>query len=184
MFFRPSWKANPYVTQIGRILLCDSVHLIRIASRNRNRTRGSSTAVDGHDRGFDQLLSHGSPPESRGPSSRKRGRVRVRVTFWSYPPQCALTFDHRWLRHPSYTGFFYWAVGTQMVLQNHLCFVVFTLILWRFFYHRTRCECPSPTAGVHTEALETDEEGRLIHFFGDEYREYRKTTRTFIPFIP
>jgi len=28
MFFRPSWKANPYVTQIGRILPCDGVHLI------------------------------------------------------------------------------------------------------------------------------------------------------------
>jgi len=101
-------------------------------------------------------------------------------------PQRILTFDYRWFRHPSYTGFFYWAVGTQMVLQNHLCFFAFALILWRFFYHRTRCECPPPhlPLGFILKAFETDEESRLIHFFGDEYREYRKTTRTFIPFVP
>ena len=57
------------------------------------------------------------------------------------PPECVLTFDRRWFRHPSYTGFFYWAAGTQMVLQNHVCFVIFTSILWRFFYFRIRCEC-------------------------------------------
>jgi len=73
---------------------------------------------------------------------------------------------YAWFRHPSYTGFFYWAVGTQMVLQNHVCFIIFTSILWRFFYHRIRYE-----------------ENRLINFFGDEYREYRKKTHTFIPFI-
>jgi len=74
---------------------------------------------------------------------------------------------YAWFRHPSYTGFFYWAVGTQMILQNHVCFVIFASILWRFFYLRIRYE-----------------EKRLIHFFGDEYREYRKTAPTFIPFIP
>jgi len=74
---------------------------------------------------------------------------------------------YAWLRHPSYTGFFYWAIGTQMVLQNYICFIIFASILWRFFYQRIAYE-----------------EARLIHFFGDEYREYRKTTRTFIPFIP
>jgi len=58
------------------------------------------------------------------------------------PPEYVLTFDRRWFRHPSYTGFFYWAAGTQMVLQNHICFVIFTFLLWRFFYFRIRCECP------------------------------------------
>ena len=58
------------------------------------------------------------------------------------PPERILTSDHRWFRHPSYTGFFYWAVGTQMVLQNHVCFVIFTFLLWRFFYFRIRCERP------------------------------------------
>jgi protein-S-isoprenylcysteine O-methyltransferase len=47
-----------------------------------------------------------------------------------------LTF--RWFRHPSYAGFYYWALGTQLVLQNPLTFVLFTILLWRFFYYRTR----------------------------------------------
>jgi protein-S-isoprenylcysteine O-methyltransferase len=51
-----------------------------------------------------------------------------------------LMLDHRWFRHPSYTGFFYWAVGTQMVLQNHACFIIFASLLLRFFYQRIRCK--------------------------------------------
>lgn len=43
-----------------------------------------------------------------------------------------------WFRHPSYAGFYYWALGTQLVLQNPLTFVLFTILLWRFFYYRTR----------------------------------------------
>ena len=43
-----------------------------------------------------------------------------------------------YLRHPSYTGFFYWALGTQLVLQNPLSFVLYLCILWRFFYQRIR----------------------------------------------
>jgi protein-S-isoprenylcysteine O-methyltransferase Ste14 len=44
----------------------------------------------------------------------------------------------RWFRHPSYAGFYYWALGTQLILQNPLTFVLFTILLWRFFYYRTR----------------------------------------------
>ena len=110
--------------------------------------------------------------------------VYAYVTFRTPFPERVLTFDHRWFRHPSYTGFFYWAVGTQMVLQNHVCFVVFISILWRFFYYRIRCECPRLPPGSKLKGSQTDEESRLINFFGDEYREYCKTTRTLIPFIP
>jgi protein-S-isoprenylcysteine O-methyltransferase len=103
----------------------------------------------------------------------------------SCPPECVFTFDHRWFRHPSYTGFFYWAIGTQMVLQNHVCFIVFAYLLWGFFSSRIRCECsPQLPLGFPLKVLTTDEENRLIQFFGDEYREYRKETRTLIPFIP
>lgn len=71
------------------------------------------------------------------------------------PPGYVLIFDHRWFRHPSYTGFFYWAVGTQMVLQNHICFIIFTVILWRFFYHRIKCERhPQPPLGFLLNVLE------------------------------
>ncbi|KAF8592398.1 protein-s-isoprenylcysteine O-methyltransferase [Ramaria rubella] len=72
-----------------------------------------------------------------------------------------------WLRHPSYTGFFYWAIGTQLVLQNPICFVLYSIILWRFFYYRIRSE-----------------ERALIQFFGDDYVTYRRKVGTLIPFIP
>jgi len=74
---------------------------------------------------------------------------------------------YAWFRHPSYAGFFYWALGTQLVLQNPVSFVVFTILLWRFFYYRTKAE-----------------ERALIKFFGDEYVRYRQRVGVMIPFIP
>ncbi|KAJ3763642.1 Isoprenylcysteine carboxyl methyltransferase family-domain-containing protein [Lentinula raphanica] len=74
---------------------------------------------------------------------------------------------YAWCRHPSYAGFFYWALGTQLVLQNPLCFVLYFVLLWRFFYARTRTE-----------------ERTLIKFFGEEYVQYRGRVGTKIPFIP
>ncbi|KAK2466294.1 hypothetical protein APHAL10511_001936 [Amanita phalloides] len=74
---------------------------------------------------------------------------------------------YAWFRHPAYAGFFYWALGTQLVLQNPLSFVLFSILLWRFFYYRTR-----------------EEERDLIAFFGDEYIQYRRRVGTRLPFIP
>lgn len=42
------------------------------------------------------------------------------------------------LRHPSYFGFFWWGLGTQLVLGNVVCFVGYSLVLWRFFYTRIK----------------------------------------------
>lgn len=41
-------------------------------------------------------------------------------------------------RHPSYAGFFYWALGTQLLLGNPLSALVFAVVLWRFFSRRIR----------------------------------------------
>src|SRR5947207_3052937 len=40
------------------------------------------------------------------------------------------------VRHPSYFGFFWWSVGTQVFLANPLSTVVFVAVLWRFFSQR------------------------------------------------
>jgi protein-S-isoprenylcysteine O-methyltransferase len=48
---------------------------------------------------------------------------------------------YAWLRHPSYFGFFWWGLGTQVVLGNRLCLAAYTLVLWRFFNSRIRSEC-------------------------------------------
>ncbi|KAK2791276.1 hypothetical protein FQN52_004952 [Onygenales sp. PD_12] len=71
------------------------------------------------------------------------------------------------LRHPSYFGFFWWGLGTQLVLGNAVCFCGYAIVLWQFFSHRIRRE-----------------EGLLVGFFKDDYLEYKKKTRVGIPFIP
>ncbi|KAL8927425.1 MAG: hypothetical protein Q9172_001356 [Xanthocarpia lactea] len=40
---------------------------------------------------------------------------------------------YRWLRHPSYFGFFWWGLGTQVVMGNLACLVGYAVVLWRFF---------------------------------------------------
>ena len=56
---------------------------------------------------------------------------------------------YAYLRHPSYFGFFWWALGAQLVLGNQLCFVVYAVVLWRFFKVRirskSRCFLPAST---------------------------------------
>jgi len=74
---------------------------------------------------------------------------------------------YAWFRHPSYAGFFYWALGTQLVLQNPISLILYSVLLWRFFYYRTRAE-----------------ERALIKFFGQNYVEYRRRVGTKIPFVP
>ena len=70
------------------------------------------------------------------------------------------------LRHPSYAGFFWWGLGTQLVLGNAVCLVGYAYVLWRFFSHRI-----------------AREEELLVVFFGRQYEEYRKRTWACIPFI-
>lgn len=69
-------------------------------------------------------------------------------------------------RHPSYAGFFLWALGTQILLLNPVSIVLFLVLLWKFFSERIK-----------------DEEIYLVAFFGNDYIEYRKKTPTLIPFI-
>ncbi|GMM48665.1 protein-S-isoprenylcysteine carboxyl O-methyltransferase [Pichia kluyveri] len=73
---------------------------------------------------------------------------------------------YHYLRHPSYTGFYYWAIGTQLLLQNPLSVVLFFYLLADFFKNRIPFE-----------------EFHLIRFFGDDYKNYRKNTYILIPFI-
>merc|ERR1712200_267061 len=39
-------------------------------------------------------------------------------------------------RHPSYVGWFYWSVGTQIILWNPFCIVAYAMASWRFFSER------------------------------------------------
>ncbi|KAK3697264.1 farnesyl cysteine-carboxyl methyltransferase [Vermiconidia calcicola] len=70
------------------------------------------------------------------------------------------------LRHPSYFGFFWWALGTQVLVGNKVCFLGYLFILWNFFRRRIKAE-----------------EITLIDFFGKDYEQFRRRTGTGIPFI-
>ncbi|KAF4999443.1 hypothetical protein FGRMN_2465 [Fusarium graminum] len=69
-------------------------------------------------------------------------------------------------RHPSYFGFFYWGLGTQLVMGNILCFFAYAGVLWMFFSKRIK-----------------HEESKLIEFFQDDYVQYKQRVGTKIPLI-
>ena len=70
-------------------------------------------------------------------------------------------------RHPSYVGWFYWSIGTQLILRNPFCTVAYALASWTFFKERI-----------------VYEEWTLLRFFGREYEEYKKKVPTTgLPFI-
>ena len=71
------------------------------------------------------------------------------------------------MRHPSYAGWLYWAVGTQLLLCNPISLVLYAYSAHSFFKERIPYE-----------------EGLLEDFFGAEYVNYKKRTPTLIPFIP
>lgn len=43
---------------------------------------------------------------------------------------------YRFTRHPAYFGFFWWGLGTQIMLGNVICLVGYAVVLWRFFKKR------------------------------------------------
>lgn len=59
---------------------------------------------------------------------------------------------------------FFWLL--QVMLCNPLCILAYTIASWRFF--RERIE---------------EEELSLIHFFAEDYVEYKKRVPTGLPFI-
>ncbi|KAK8861520.1 hypothetical protein IAR55_002341 [Kwoniella newhampshirensis] len=72
---------------------------------------------------------------------------------------------YSWSRHPAYTGFFYWAVATQLLLGNVFSTIGFIVVLSKFFSNRI-----------------VDEEVWLVKFFGDDYVRYRTRVGTKLPF--
>ncbi|XGW23839.1 hypothetical protein V3C99_005786 [Haemonchus contortus] len=82
--------------------------------------------------------------------------------------------DHRlvttgiygFLRHPGYTGWFMWSIGTQLILCNPLCLCGYAYVSWHFFNERIY-----------------DEERDLINFFGQQYINYRRDVWVGIPFV-
>lgn len=68
-------------------------------------------------------------------------------------------------RHPSYVGWFYWSIGTQLILVNPICVIIYAIASWTFFKTRVKIE-----------------EEALLNFFGDQYMEYKKHVYSGLPF--
>jgi protein-S-isoprenylcysteine O-methyltransferase len=64
--------------------------------------------------------------------SKKTDHVLVTTGLYSY------------LRHPSYFGYFFFAVGTQVVVGNKICGIGYAVVLWFFFKDRINCKCIPP----------------------------------------
>ncbi len=70
------------------------------------------------------------------------------------------------VRHPSYVGWFYWSLGTQLVLCNPLCVVAYAAASYAFFRERVLFE-----------------EWTLLKTYRGEYERYQKQVPTGLPFI-
>jgi len=73
---------------------------------------------------------------------------------------------YRYLRHPSYFGFYYWSIGTQLLLGNFMSTILFAIASWMFFHRRIPFE-----------------EQTLLKLFPQEYTNYKSNTIIGIPFI-
>ena len=69
-------------------------------------------------------------------------------------------------RHPSYVGFFYWSISTQLILGNVLHVFLYSLASWTFFNRRIQYE-----------------EESLCQFFPETYPQYVAQTYIGIPLI-
>uniref|UniRef100_A0A0N5A8M0 Protein-S-isoprenylcysteine O-methyltransferase n=1 Tax=Syphacia muris TaxID=451379 RepID=A0A0N5A8M0_9BILA len=70
------------------------------------------------------------------------------------------------VRHPGYTGWFIWCIGTQVLLCNPICIVIYAASAWLFFRDRIY-----------------DEERLLLQFFGQQYRAYQQRVHLGMPFV-
>lgn len=81
----------------------------------------------------------------------RRAAMRQAKTNFNHVVQWAKRPDHvlvkhgvySFSRHPSYFGFFWWGVGTQLVLGNRICLVLYVVVLWNFFKRRITRGCSS-----------------------------------------
>lgn len=108
-----------------------------------------------------------------GEALRKSAMLTAKSNF-NHLVQCEKSDDHILIthgvysafRHPSYVGWFYWSIGTQLTLLNPICMLAYTLISWLFFKERI-----------------TIEEISLLNFFGQQYCDYQQKVGTGLPFI-
>jgi len=108
-----------------------------------------------------------------GETVRKAAMIEAGRSF-NHLVQSTKAEDHKlvtsgvfsWCRHPSYAGWFLWSLGSQLILVNPICLVLYGLVSFSFFNERIYVE-----------------EYTLLKFFGQEYRDYQSKVGPGIPGI-
>ena len=134
------WLENYFARQYKQNYFCIQIGLILVLGGQGIRTLAMWTCGEYFDH---QIMEQ-----------RKEGHMLVTSGIYSI------------LRHPSYFGWFYWSVGTQILLCNPICTVIYTLASWQFFNSRIPFE-----------------EESLVRFYRQSYIDYCKSTWIGIPFI-
>ncbi|VDM31186.1 unnamed protein product [Hydatigera taeniaeformis] len=108
------------------------------------------------------------------------GEAFRKMAMWTAADNFSHYIEHTWrrehrlvrkgvyalCRHPAYVGWFFWSLGTQLLLVNPLCSFIYPLAAYLFFRNRVYFE-----------------ERSLVAFFGDAYRSYQHEVPTGLPFI-
>jgi len=73
----------------------------------------------------------------------------------------------KYIRHPGYCGWYWWSIGSQLMIGNPICTAGFAFASYHFFKDR----------------IEEEEEILIQKIFPGKYEHFRDITPTFIPFI-
>ena len=106
------------------------------------------------------------PPAAAALATLCRFTIRPKQELPPHHHRLVTTGVYSVLRHPSYCGWFWWSLGTQVLLANPVCLFLYALLSWRFFRDRIPFE-----------------EATLGAFYPREYPSYRARTHVGTPFI-
>ena len=107
-FFFPSWTASPLPTWLTPLTPAAGLALVVVGQAVRSLAMAQAAES------FNHIV------QARKASSHRLVTSGIYAVF----------------RHPSYWGFFWWGLGTQLVLGNIVCFVGYAAVLWIFFKRR------------------------------------------------
>lgn len=109
LWFRPAWKTHSYATEIGTLLFSPlyevltetraGIVFVIIGQALRSMAMIHAATNFSHAIAWKKLETHKLVTD---------GIYACVVLVISFGTSCSLS-SNRWFRHPSYTGFFYWA---------------------------------------------------------------------------
>lgn len=129
-----TWYCSLPWLSIGMSTSCLAFISHLTCGSGRSPYRRAIRSLSGHDSCQQVVLPHCQKRQARRP-------------YLDHPRSLCVSLDqsvgsnfYRYSRHPSYVGFFYWAIATQLLLGNIFSSIAFILVLGRFFSARIQGE--------------------------------------------